>query len=171
MLGERFQQIVNRRNQANAQTNADRSQRDAFIQAQFPVLDTVFAGLVDAAVGTGPLLSVTHTPATDTVHNRTFTSLNKTVTEVNSTLYGPTETVRFTPGLSFTYPEQFGVISLTKEGGPDPSADPRFSDVFRTGLLMSGTQTAALLAPQAGNFSPVTAAYLENLLAQLLIRT
>jgi hypothetical protein len=39
------------------------------------------------------------------------------------------------------------------------------------GLVMSGTTKAAIVAPQGVNFTPVTAAFLQNLLAALLIRT
>jgi hypothetical protein len=171
MLADLFQDVITSRNQANAATNEARAQRDAFIQLEFPVLDAAFAALVDTAVGVGPLLAVTHTAATDVVSNRTFVSLNKTITQVQSTLYGPAETVQFTPGLSFVYPNQFGVIAVTKDGGPDMSGDPRVADVLNIGLVMSGTTKAAIVAPQGVNFTPVTAAFLQNLLAAMLIRT
>lgn len=172
MLSSLFQQEETRLALRAASVQAQRAARDAFIVAQFPVLDAAFAGLVDTTVGTDPKLTVTHTPATDTFTNHTFVSLNKTITNVQSTLYGTAENVLFTPSLESLDPDEFAVISITTDV-PDvatESLEPAFADILRRGFLMRGKTSASLVAPDNGNFVTLTPNLLEGFLAALFIR-
>jgi len=172
MLSALFQQEENRLALRAASVQAQRAARDAFIVAQFPLLDTAFASLVDTTVGTDPKLIVTHTPATDTFTNHTFATLNRTITNVRSTLYGTAENVLFTPSLESIDADEFAVIRITTDL-PDVATqnlDSAFADILRRGILMRGKTTASLVAPQNGNFVTLTSDLLEGFLAALFIR-
>lgn len=172
MLSDLFQQEETRLAQRAARVQAQRAARDAFIVAVFPVLDAAFAGLVDTTVGADPKLTVTHTPATDTFTNHTFVSLNKTITNVKSTLYGTAENVLFTPSLESIDADQFAVIRITTDlpGVATEDLGSGFADMLRRGILMRGKTIASLVAPENGNFVTLTSDLLEGFLAALFIR-
>jgi len=173
MLSALFQQELTRLAQHAANVQARRAVRDAFIQAQFPLLDTAFATMVDTTVGSEAHLTVTHTPATDTFTNHTFVSLNKTITNVQSILYGTPENVLFTPSLESIDPDEFAVIRITTDGLPKVATEnlgPVFADMLRRGILMRGKTAASLVAPDQGNFIPLNADVLQGFLAALFIR-
>src|SRR5260370_953162 len=141
MLSALFQEELTRLTQRAANTQARRAARDAFIQAQFPLLDTAFAAMVDTTVGSEAHLTLTHTPATDTFTNHTFVSLNKTITNVKSTLYGTPENVLFTPSLESIDPDEFAVIRVTTDGLSKVATENLervFADMLRRGILMRG---------------------------------
>jgi hypothetical protein len=171
MLAARFQDAVAKRLTATDRTQQVRADRDAFIQAQFPLLDAAFSTMMDVAVGTDPRLAIVSTPAIETFTNHTFASLAKTVIEVRSTLYGPTESVRFTPALQSIYPDQFAVIRVRTDGVPDLTANPLVKAIQDRGILMRGSTSASLVIPIGDNFATLTALLLEDYLATLFIRT
>jgi hypothetical protein len=175
MLADQFQEVQQELQDDDAERAAARAARDAFIAAQFPAMNTAFNGLVDEATGVHPRLSVVRTPLTDTYTNRGFASLNKTVTDVRSTLYGPLEQVRFTPALESVDPGQFGVIRVETAGmeprlpaGPGAAA---FRAILQRGIVMRGTDAASLGVPVEGAVQPLTDELLEDFLAALFIRT
>ena len=174
MLSDRFQQETARRASQSAATQQKRADRDAFIVAQWTLLDTALASLVDSTVGAEGHLSITHTPATDTFTNHTFVSLNKTVTTVQSTLNGAPEKLTFTPSLESIDPDQFGVVRITTDGLPysitaDPGAQV-FADMLKRGILMRGKTTSSLVVPDGSNFLTLSGDLLEGFLAALFIR-
>lgn len=175
MLSDQFQQETARRALQAAATQKARNDRDAVIVVQWPLLDTAFAAMVDAAVGTEPHLTITHTPAVDNFTNHTFASLNKTITAVKSTLNGAPETVTFTPFLESIATDQFGVIKITTDGLPDSIvADPGaqiYADMMKRGILMKGKTKSSLVVPDGGNFLTLNKDIVEGLLAGLFIRT
>jgi hypothetical protein len=171
MLAARFQDVVAKRLTATDRTQQARADRDAFIQAQFPLLDAAFSAMVDVAVGTDPRLAIVRTPTTDTFTNHTFASLPKTVIEVRSTLYGPVESVRFTPALQSIYPDQFAVIQVRTDGVPNLTANPSVRGIQNRGILMRGSTSASLVISTDHAFTTLTAALLEEYLATLFIRT
>ncbi|HYJ78716.1 MAG TPA: hypothetical protein VEW03_03865, partial [Longimicrobiaceae bacterium] len=146
-----------------------------FIPVQFPAMDAAFNGLVDAATGVHPRLSVVRTTLTDTFTNRGFASLNKTVTDVRSTLYGPLEQVRFTPALEAVDAGQFGIIRVETEGLtprlPAGAGAAAQRAMLERGIVMRGIDAPSLGVPADGEVQPLTAALLEGFLAALLIRT
>jgi len=177
MLADRFR-VVQQELQDDAAARAgERAARDAFIAAQFPVLDAAFNALVDEATGAHPRLAVVRTPVTDPFTNRGFASLDKTVTDVRSTLYGPLEQVRFTPGLESVDPEQFGIIRVATEGltpklGGGGGQGAPLRAMLERGIVMRGREAPGSLGVALGNeVRPLTAELLESFLAALFIRT
>ncbi|HEX2330564.1 MAG TPA: hypothetical protein VHN74_17710 [Candidatus Angelobacter sp.] len=174
MLSDLFQQETARRAAQAAITQQNRADRDAFIVAQWPLLDKAFSDMVDATVGSDPHLTVTHTTATDSFSNHTFASLNKTITAVKSTLNGAPETVTFTPFLRSVAPDQFGVVSITTDGLPNAiTSDPGaqlFADLLKEGILMRGKTAGSLVVLDDGQFTNLTAETLQGFLAALFIR-
>lgn len=175
MLSDRFQGEMARMANQAAGTQQQRDARDAFIQTQFPFQDTAFANMVDGTIGKDSHLSVTRTQATDHFTNHSFATLNKTITAVQSTLYGMPEIVTFTPALESRDADQFGVIRITADGLPDSIvADPGsliFAAMMKRGVLMRGKTTASLMVPDGSNFTPLNSGLLENFLVALFIRS
>jgi hypothetical protein len=176
MLGQSFQAELARLQDQAAVNIKARAQRDAFIQAKFPLLDAAFAQMIDAATGNGPALSVVHSPATETVTNHTFTTLAMTVTTIQSTLYGPQETLTFTPALESNDTDQFAIIKIAFDGPGSGTGNVPNAQMYQTiqgrGILMRGSTSAHLVVPVEGkNFTELTASILEKFLAWLFIRT
>jgi len=173
MLSALFQQELTRLAQRASDVQAQRGARDAFIQAQFPLLDAAFATLVDTIAGAEAHLTVTHTPATDSFTNHAFVTLAKTITNVKSTLYGTAENVLFTPSLESIVRDEFAVIRITTDGLPEVATEnvaPVFAAILQRGILMRGSTAASLVAPDGDNFIPLTPDLLEGFLAALFIR-
>src|SRR5262245_34650857 len=98
MLAEGFEEALQRLAEEAEARDQARAARDAFIEAQFPLLDAAFVQMAREATGIHPRLAVVAVPVVETFTGRGFTALSKTVVEVRSTLYGAVESVRFTPG-------------------------------------------------------------------------
>jgi hypothetical protein len=175
MLSDLFQQELARLASQSASVQQQRNARDAFIVVQFPLLDASFAGTVDSTIGHDSHLTVTHIPATDHFTNHTFTTLNKTITAVQSTLYGSPETVTFTPALQSLDSAQFGVISVATDALPDSvvadSGEPLFTALLQQGIWMRGSTVGSLVIPYGANFTAFSGELLENFLAALFIRS
>lgn len=173
MLATKFQEALDKL-QADATSRQQAStQRDAFIQAQFPVLDAAFSAMVSRVCGTHPRLALVKTVVIDTVTNHTFATLTKTVIEVRSTLYGPLEVVTFTPALEAIAADQFAVIHATTEGltATGEGWASSLKSLLERGILMRGKTAASLVLAKGEGFEPLTDALLESFLAALFIRT
>lgn len=173
-LSERFATVRSRIDARVAAAQSERAARDAFIQAEFEQLAADFAAQVGAVCGTHPRLAVVTTSETTPVINRSFATLTNTLVDVTSTLYGPTETVRFTPRLDFTLPGQFGRIEATLNGLSDAvlrGLDERSHSLVTRGIVMRGATSSGLFVATANGLIPLEAAALETALAQLFIRT
>lgn len=175
MLAERFQELIEARAAEAEERQEARQARDAFIKLQFEALDQAFADLVVAVTGSHPRLSVVSTAVTEAIANRHFATLDKTVTEVHSTLYGTLEQVRFFPALEFVETDQFGAIRVTTEDvpaafGTDGQA-ALHKAMLKRGILMRGQASAHLVVKTQDGFAPLTADLLESFLARLFIRT
>jgi len=176
MLGQSFQTEFARLQDQEAVNLKARARRDAFIQAQFPILDAAFAQMVEAVTGSGPALKVVHTPATETITNHTFTTLTKTVTTIQSTLYGPQESLTFTPALESIDTDQFAIIKIAFDGPISSVGNVPNMQMYQTiqsrGILMRGSTSAHLVVPVDGkNFTELTPSILERFLAGIFIRT
>jgi hypothetical protein len=176
MLGQSFQTEFARLQDLAAANLKARAQRDDFIQTQFPLLDTAFAQMTDTATGSGPALSVVHTPATETITGHTFTTLTKTVTTIQSKLYGPPETLTFTPALESIDTDQFAIIKIAFDGPISRAGNAPNAQMYQTiqtrGILMRGSTSAHLVVPVDGiNFTDLIPSILEKFLTGIFIRT
>jgi hypothetical protein len=173
-LSERFTTVRSRIDASVAVAESERAARDAFIRIEFEKLAASFAVRLGAVCGTHARLAVITNHETTPVLNRTFLTLANTRVEVTSTLYGSTETVRFTPRLDFTLPGQFGLIEVTLESLP-AGVLARLSalshSLFTRGIVMRGVTSAGLFVAAPGGMTPLDDAALEAALAQLFIRT
>ena len=175
MLADKFKTTFDALQAKAAKDQAARLDRDKVIQSKFPALDAAFSKLVDGATGSHPRLAVVKTPVTDTFTNRGFTTLDKTVIEIRSTLYGPLERVVCTPGLESVDPDQFGVIKVAahdvqaKPGGGESAI--RAKSILERGVLMRGTTEAQLCIAIGSNYEPLSSQAIEDFLEGLFIRT
>lgn len=177
MLADRFQATeaaLQAQAQARAQASAD---RDAFIAARFPTLDTLMGTRLANTTGVHPRLAVVNTPLTDTFTNRGFATMDKTVREVRSTLFGPLEAVRFTPLVETGDADQFGLVRVEVEGGPAvrfpaTGQGARFRSLLERGIVMRGRPDtgARLMVADEGGFTELSDALLEEFLAAVLVR-
>jgi len=175
MLSDRFATALDQLQEKAADRQAARDERDAFIVANWPVLDTEFADMVVDVVGAHPRLAVVAALVTDTFTGHSFTTLDKTVTTVISTLYGTAERVVFTPALEFVDANQFGVIRVDVDGFT-PSLNggiqgARFKSLLDRGVIMEGQAHASLSYKSNDHYEPLTAQLLEDFLAALFVRT
>ncbi len=174
MLADKFQEVVDALEAKAAERQQASAARDAFIATNFPLLDQAFSDMVSAATGSHPRLAVVKTMVTETFTGRGFATLNKTVIDVRSTLYGPIELLRFTPALESVDVDQFGVIRIESQGlqvnltGDDTELS---SSMLQRGILMRGTESADLVVSKTNGFETLTADLLEELLAAVFIRT
>lgn len=175
MLADRFTTELTRLQTRDTERLQARNARDTFIQAQFPVMDTAFSDLVTAATGQHVRLSVIRTTVTDTFTGHLFATLNKTVIELRSTLYGSIEKLRFTPALESVAVDQFGVIKVATEDLPVAlgASDqlPLFQSMLDRGVLMRGRDAAHLVVARDNTFVELTGALLEDFLTALFVRT
>jgi hypothetical protein len=148
-----------------------RAVEDSLIESQFSVLNARFVTMVGVIAGQHTRLSVNTIPLVDTITTRSFTTLNKTVVEMRSTLYGPLERLTFTPALCFIERGQFGVIRLDWEGaaptaGLQGTALPR---LLGRGVVMYGLPAGRLAVSDGTRFETLTAEVLEAALVALFI--
>lgn len=119
-----------------AQSNAERLARDAFIQAQFPLMAERFEALLQEALGVHAQLSVNVTPVMLSVQGRSFANLPIRVLRVRSTLAAEPQTVTFTPQLDFRGADQFGRLICTIDFNFAPR--PHRNDLIALALLNQG---------------------------------
>jgi hypothetical protein len=172
-LAARLDGYLTRRAQREAAATAARATRDAFIQAQFPLLNQRLIDLVTAAVGQHSRLTLAATALTETVTGRSFASLAKTALEVRADLDGGLQTIAFTPRLAFGDEAQFGVVACTASFAFTPrarNADRMAALLLAEKLQMRGTGVAALMLAAPDGFIEAGATLFEEALAALLLR-
>jgi len=156
-----------------AARQAERLSRDAFIQAQFPVLNARLLELVTDAAGQHSRLMLATTPLVENVIGRSFTTLNETAIRVTTTLGGAPQTVAFTPRLEFRGVDQFGAVDCTIDFAYAPRRsrrDAMAASLLAYGVQMNGTASAHLMLTTAGGPVEASVSAFENALAALLLR-
>lgn len=175
MLAERFRETLQRLGSVETERRAVRAARDQVIAARFPALDAAFVAMVRSVTGIHPRLAVVTTPTADTFTGRGFATLDRTIVEVRSTLYGAVEGVRFTPALEAVAQDQFGVIRVTLDNAtaafPANGQGALLRSVLDRGVLMRGTDSASLVVATATGFEPLTPELLEAFLTGVFVRT
>ena len=175
MLAEKFKIALEKLQAKAVEQQQARAARDNVIKVKFPELDSAFSNLVTTVCGSHPKLALIKTTVTDFFTNHSFATLDKTVIEIRSTLYGPLEKAMFTPSLESLDGDQFGIIKAATEGidvrfgAGDHAA--RFKPILDRGILMRGRDATQLVILVAGNFEALTAQLLEDFLEALFIRT
>lgn len=119
-----------------AERNDERSARDAFIQAQFPLMAERFEVLLQEALGVHSQLNVQITPVVLPVQGRNFAALPIRVVRVRSMLAADAQTVTFTPQLDFRGADQFGRLICTIDFNFAPR--PNRNDLVALALLNQG---------------------------------
>ena len=172
-LALRIEEYLQAQADTDALRQAERLARDAFIQAEFPALNTHLRELLEDAVGVHSRLSVAGVAQTLTVTGRSFATLPQEVITVSATLAAPPMQVVFTPVLDFRNTDQFGTI----EFAPDFDANLRRSragTIARylrdNGIQMRGSTIANLLIAPFGDWIELSASHLEDALAALFLR-
>jgi hypothetical protein len=156
-----------------AARQAERLSRDAFIQAQFPVLNTRLLELLAEAVGEHSRLAIATTPLVENVIGRSFATLGKTVIRVTATLGAGAQTVTFTPRLEFRETDQFGAVDCTIDFAYAPRRSRRdavAASLLAHGLQLKGTASAHLIVASAGGPVEAGVSFFESALAALLLR-
>lgn len=175
MLAERFRETLQRLEGVEAERRATRAARDQFIAAHFPTLDAAFVGMVRSVTGIHPRLAVVTTPVTDIFTGRGFATLDRTVVEVRSTLYGSVQSARFTPGLEAVAPDQFGAIRVTLADAtaafPANGQGALLRSILDRGVLMRGAEDASLVVATPTGFEPLAPELLEAFLTGVFVRT
>lgn len=174
-LANKFTQVLDKLAEQAVAEEASRQVRDAFIKVEFEKLDQKLADMIGEVTGSHPRLVVVKTAVTETIVNRNFATLNKTVTEIHSTLYGTVERLRFTPGLEFLAKDQFGVVKVTSEDLPVRLGNGEKAALFRSvlerGIVLRGREAAHLMVSRDNGFAAFNAVFLEDFLTQLFVRT
>ena len=156
-----------------AARQAERLLRDAFIQAQFPVLNARLLGLITDAVGQHSRLAIATTPIVENVIGRSFTTLGKTAIRVTATLGSAVQTVAFMPRLEFRAIDQFGAIDCAIDFAYAPRRSRRdaiAASLLAYGVQMNGATSAHLILTSAGGPVEVSVSTFESALSALLLR-
>lgn len=172
-LAARLQDYLDFRAARDAARQAERLERDAFILAQFPLLNTRLANLVSDAVGLHSRLAVTAVPMVEAVVGRSFATLPKNAVRVAASLGGAARTVTFTPRLEFREPGQFGAVDCTLDFSYRPRrsrADEIAVRLLAHGVQMTGTASAHLMFETATGPVELVPGLIESALAALLLR-
>jgi hypothetical protein len=176
MLADTFIEVLEARQEEAQAGQQARDERDDFIEQTFEQLDQQFSDLIDQATGVHALLAVVKSPVTETITNRNFATLDKTIIEVRSTLNAKLEIVRFTPALQFLHRDQFGVVEIETIDVPEPAGQEGAAAEFKSmkaGIVMRGQEAGSLVIPSvdAGNgFEDLTAERLESFLETAFVR-
>jgi hypothetical protein len=172
-LAARLQDFLDASAARDAARQAARLERDAFILAQFPLLNARLLELVADAVGLHSRLAIATTPMVETVVARSFTTLNKTAVRVAATLTGGPQSVAFTPRLDFREPDQFGAVDCTIDFSYRPRrsrSDALAAQLLAGGVQMKGKTSAHLMFAAAGGPVELTPGLIESALVALLLR-
>lgn len=172
-LAAQLQGFLDSRAARDAARQAARLERDAFILAQFPVLNARLLELVSDAVGLHSRLAIATVPMVETVAGRSFVSLPKNAIRVAASLGGATQTVTFTPRLDFRGPSQLGTVDCTLDFNYRPRrsrADLVATRLLAQGVQMTGTASAHLMFETAGGPIELSPGLIESALVALLLR-
>jgi len=172
-LAIRIEQHLQARQRRQAERDAARTARDAFVQAQFPLLNARLLEIVRDAVGTHSRLNVTAVAQTLNVIGRSFATLPQTVVTVAATVDAQPLSLRFEPLLEFRGADQFGRVECTADFEPRLRSS-RVADIARAlltaGVEMRGTSSGHLVFAPLGRPLELTADHIESALAELLLR-
>jgi hypothetical protein len=172
-LAAQLQDFLDARAARDAARQAQRLERDAFIQAQFPLLNARLIELIGEAVGLHSRLAVSTAPMVETVVGRSFESLNKTAVSVAATVEGTAQSVALTPRLDFREPDQFGALDCAIDFSYRPRRsrkDAVAAALLAGGVQMKGTTSAHLMLAARGAPVELSPALLEAAFAALLLR-
>lgn len=153
---------------------AERAARDAFIQAQFPLLDDQFESMLRAGLGLDARIVIQVNPVTYTVQGRSFASLTVNTWTAAFTLDGTTRSVTFTPALDFHERDQFGLIACTLDFPytPGRSRTDKLARVFlERGIQMRGTSIGNLLLPLDSGVRPLGVSDIEDIFSLWWLRS
>ena len=165
--------VLARRQARAAERAAGRAARDAFIQAQFALLGAHFDALLREALGLHSGFTLTVTPVSYAVQNRSFTVLNLDTWSVVAQFNGTPQTVAFAPRLDFREADQFGLVECTLDFPWAPlrsRADAVAAALLERGVQLRGKDTASLLLPLPGGPEELAAAHLEDALRAWWLR-
>lgn len=159
--------MLARRQAKAAARDAERAARDVFIQAQFALLGARFEALLREALGLHSQFTLTVTPVSYAVQNRTFATLNLNTWSVTATFNAAPQTVSFAPRLDFREPDQFGLVECALDFAYAPlrsRGDATAQALLARGVQLRGKTTASLLLPLPEGPAELRAADLEDAL-------
>ena len=172
-LAAQLQDFLDGRAARDAARQAARLERDAFILAQFPILNARLLELVSDAVGLHSRLAIAAVAMVETVTGRSFVSLPKNAVRVAASLGAATQTVTFTPRLDFREPGQFGAVDCTLDFDYRPRRsrnDLLATRLLAQGMQMTGAASAHLMLETAGGPVELSPGLIESALVALLLR-
>jgi len=172
-LAIRIEEFLQARQQRDAARTAARAARDAFVQAQFPLLNARLEDLLRSAAGTHSRLSVDTTAQVLAVAGRTFNTLPQTIVTVAATLDTQTLGMRFEPVLDARTVDQFGRVQCTIDFERTlrrSRAGAIARALLTDGIQMRGSTSSHLLIAPAGAWVELTASDLEVALAELMLQ-
>ena len=172
-LAARLQDYLDANAARDAARQAARLERDAFILAQFPLLNARLLERITDAVGLHSRLAIATTPMVETVVARSFATLDKTAVRVTAALTGAPQSATFTPRLDFREPDQFGAVDCTIDFSYRPRrsrGDAIAAQLLAVGVQMKGTSSAHLMFAAAGGALELSSGLLEAALVALLLR-
>jgi len=150
---------------------AARLVRDAFIVAQFPLLQSRFESLLRAALGQHSGFALVVTPLNLLVSGRSFASLACSVHRVSASFSATPQTVSFSPALDFREVDQFGLIECSLDFDFSPRrADAGAQALVARGVQLRGSSVASLLVQRGGAWRELTADDLEEAFASFWLR-
>jgi len=172
-LATQLVEFLDNRAALSAARAAERVARDAFIVAQFPLMNNLLASQIMAAVGSHSRLVVTSTVQTLVVSGRSFASLPQPVVNLVATVDTVPLTITFTPDLDFRFTDQFGRITCAASFDAKLRRS-RAAAIARTllddGIQMRGTSSASLLILIDGAWVELSLSHLQDAFAALLLR-
>lgn len=175
-LAERIEPTLAARRANTARRDAERAARDAFIVAQFALLQTRMDGLLRDAAGLHSALALSVAPQLLPVRGRSFASLAITVWTLRATFNGTPQTLSLTPALDFRAADQFGRIAFALDfdyAALRSRGDRIARALLDGGVQLRGTRTGHLMLPlpgSAGGAVELAAADLEAAFAAWWLR-
>ena len=172
-LATQLGEFLDSRTSLAAARTRERAARDAFIQAQFPLLNAVLVERITAAVGLHSRLALSTTVQTLAVTGRSFATLPQRVVTVAATVDVTPLRVTFTPTLDFRYPDQFGRVECVADFDATlrrSRAAAVAQSLLSEGIQMRGAFTAHLLVLIEGNWIELSPSHLVDACAALMLR-
>jgi hypothetical protein len=150
---------------------AARARQDAFIVAQFPLLLARLETLLRQALGLHSGFTLSVSPLSLLVSNRSFATLDVTEMAVRASFTATPQTVRFTPALDFRDKDQFGLVECSIDFAFAPrAADAAAQALVERGIQLRAAGSPSLLVQRDGLWRDLTADDLEAALASFWLR-
>jgi hypothetical protein len=164
-IADRIAPLLSARQARTAARDAERAQRDTFIQAQFALLGARFEALLRAALGLHSRFTFVATTVVQPVQNRTFATIALPDWTITASFNATPQAVHFAPRLDFRAPDQFGLVECAL-GFPYAPRRSRADVVARTllenGVQLRGKGTASLLLPLPDGPVELSVSHLED---------